>query len=251
MAAFVTFFFRFLTVCGTIIAFGVKHIRSNVLIWYSYELNKNCKGNKVKENKNCKRKDIFQCVKYDLDIQIIGSVFTDCAFAMLGNNSGFFALLKQKIPHLQGTHCFLHRHVLASKTLPPKLKNVLDTSVKTINLIRDRALNHRLFKSLCQDFGSEHLVLLFHTEVRWLSRWRALTHLFELREEFKALLKERDYDLPKEIKSQEFNLTLAYLSDIFTRKNVSMQGKNINILKCREKLNAFKEKLHLWCRRVK
>ena len=30
-----------------------------------------------------------------------------------------------------------------------------------------------------------------------------------------------------------------------------MQGKSINILKCREKLNAFKEKLHIWCRRVK
>ena len=30
-------------------------------------------------------------VKHDLDIQIIGSVFTDGAPAMLGNNSGFFA----------------------------------------------------------------------------------------------------------------------------------------------------------------
>ena len=44
---------------------------------------------------------------------------------------------------------------------------------------------------------------------------------------------------------------LAYLSDVFTRKSVSMQGKSITILKCREKLNAFKEKLHIWCRRVK
>ena len=43
----------------------------------------------------------------------------------------------------------------------------------------------------------------------------------------------------------------AYLNDIFTCKSVSMQGKSINILKCREKLNAFKEKLHIWCRRVK
>ena len=42
---------------------------------------------------------------------------------------------------------------------------------------------------------------------------------------------------------------LADLSDVFTRKSISMQGKSINILKCRE--NAFKEKLHIWCRRVK
>lgn len=134
------------------------------------------------------------------------------------------------------------------------MKNVLDISVKTINWIRGRALYHRLFKSLCQDFGSEHSVLLFHTEVRWLSRGRALTRFFELREEAKALLKERDNDLSKEMESKEFNQMLAYLGDIFSRMNdlsVSMQGKNVNILKCCEKLKAFKEKLHLWCRRVK
>ena len=53
------------------------------------------------------------------------------------------------------------------------------------------------------------------------------------------------------MKSQEFNQMLAYLSDVFTRKSVSMQGKSINILKCGEKLNALKEKLRICCRRVK
>ena len=33
--------------------------------------------------------------------------------------------------------------------------------------------------------------------------------------------------------------------------NVSIQGKNIKHIKICEKLNAFKEKLHLWCRRDK
>ena len=106
--------------------------------------------------------------------------------------------------------------------------------MKTINLIRGRALNHRLFKSLCQVFGSEHSALLFHIEVRWLSRGRALTRFFELREEVKALPKERDfaYNLQKEMESQEYNQILAYLSDIFTRMNdpsVSIQGKSTNI----------------------
>ncbi|XP_076328759.1 protein FAM200C-like [Tachypleus tridentatus] len=136
-----------------------------------------------------KEKDVFQCVKdffakYDLDIQIIGSVCIDGVSAMLRNKSGLFALMKQEIPHLQDTHCFLHRHALASKTLS-KVKTVL-TLLKTIN-----RLNHRLFKSLCKDFGSEHSVLLFHTEIRWLSRGRALTRFFDLREEVKTFLKER------------------------------------------------------------
>ena len=170
-------------------------------------------------------------------MQVNGSVCTDGAPAMLGNKSGFFALLKQDIPHLLGTHCFLHRHALASKTLPSKSKNVLDICVRTINWIRGRALNHRLFKSLCQDYGSEHSVLLFHTEVRWLSRGRALTRFFELRKEVKAFLKERDYDHVKEMESKDFSQILAYLSDIFSRLNdmsVSMQGINVNILKCRK-----------------
>jgi len=92
-------------------------------------------------------KDFF--AKHELDIQRIGSVCTDGATAILGNKSGFSALMKQEIPHLQGTHCFLHRHAFASKTLPRKLKKVLRLSVKTINWIRGRALNHRLFELLC------------------------------------------------------------------------------------------------------
>ena len=125
--------------------------------------------------------------------------------------------------------------------------------MRTINWIRGRALNHRLFKSLCQDYGSEHSVLLFHTEVRWLSRGRALTRFFELRKEVKAFLKELYYEHFKEIESKEFIQILAYLSDIFSRLNdmsVSMQGRNVNVLKCREIINALKKKLNLWCRRV-
>ena len=33
--------------------------------------------------------------------------------------------------------------------------------------------------------------------------------------------------------------------------SISIQAKNLNILKSYKLLNAFKEKLHLWCRRVK
>lgn len=204
-------------------------------------------------------KDVFQYVKnffikYDLDIKIIGSVCTDGAPAMLGNKSGFFALMKQEIPHLQGTHCFLHRHALASKTLPLNMKKVLDFSLKIINYIRGRSLNHRLFKLFCEELGSEHSILLFNTDVRWLSRGNALMRFFELRKEVQTFLKERDYDLAGDMESQEFNQMLAYLSDIFSRMNdlnISMQGENVNILTCCEKINSFKEKLQLWCRRVR
>jgi len=98
---------------------------------------------------------------------------------MLGNRSGFAALLKKEITNLKITHCFLHRHVLAAKTLPPDLRKILEISVKVVNMIRSRALNHRLFQSFCEEVGKEHTVLLYHTEVRWLSCGRVLSRLFE------------------------------------------------------------------------
>ena len=130
----------------------------------------------------------------------------------------------------------------------------MDTAVKTINWIRGRALHHRLFKSLCEHMESEHTVLLFHTEVRWLSRGRVLARFFELRKEIQVFLRERHHNLLEELESHEFNQMLAYLSDIFTRMNdlsLSLQGRSMNMLNCYEKLNAFKEKLRVWSIRVK
>jgi hypothetical protein len=94
---------------------------------------------------------------------------TDGAPVMLGKTSGLTALIKKEIPNIIITHCFLHRHALASKTLPTDLKEIMTTAVKVVNFIRSRALHHRLFKVLCQEMGAEHEVLLYYTEVRCLS----------------------------------------------------------------------------------
>ena len=45
------------------------------------------------------------------------SVFTDGAPSMLG----FKGLVLQKAPHVTFVHCIVHRHTLASKTLPSEL----------------------------------------------------------------------------------------------------------------------------------
>ena len=53
----------------------------------------------------------------------------------------------------------------------PRKKNVFSIVVSAVNFIRGPALNHRLF-----EVGDQHNVL-FHTEMRWLSRVRVLTRV--------------------------------------------------------------------------
>ena len=101
---------------------------------------------------------------------------------MLGKTSGFTSLVKKEVPHIV-THCFLRRHALSSKTLSSTLKEFLSTSVKVVNFVRARALNHGIFTKLCQEMGAQHEVLLYHTEVRWLSKVKVLKRLMELRKE--------------------------------------------------------------------
>ena len=77
---------------------------------------------------------------------------------MIGKRSGFVALVKDKGPDVIVTHCVLHRHALATKTLPKELNDVMTIVVNTVNFIRARALNHRLFQNLCEDIGAAYTI---------------------------------------------------------------------------------------------
>ena len=161
-------------------------------------------------------------------------VCTDRAPAMLGSRSGFVTKIKQKSPSAVGTHCVIHREVLAARTLPVELMNSLNSVIKIINFIKSGALTTRLFTKLCHDVGADHEVLLFHTNVRWLSKGNMLERFYELKDEVKLFLEDqKKFDLLASVNSEEFEISLAYLVDIFeslNKLNQQPQGRNSNII---------------------
>ena len=120
----------------------------------------------------------------------MGSVCTDDAPAMIGHRFGFVALMKQVAPHIVTNHCAIHKYALACKTLPLKLKSVLDSVTKAVDFICGRAVNSRLFKAFFEDLGKEHQYLVFHTEVQWLSQEKVLSRVAELVTKVSAFLRE-------------------------------------------------------------
>ena len=60
--------------------------------------------------------------------------------------------------------------------------------IKVVNYVESSALNTRLFSKLSKDMDADHTALLYHTQVRWLSKENMLSRIFELREEVKLFL---------------------------------------------------------------
>jgi zinc finger BED domain-containing protein 5/7/8/9 len=189
----------------------------------------------------------------NLSWDMVSAVCSDGAPAMLGRKSGFGALVKADAPHIIVTHCILHRHALATKTLPPKLAEVLKIVVECVNYVRSSALRHRIFKELCDEMGSGFEVLLYHSNVRWLSRGQVLNRVFALRLELAQFLQEQRHCHADHFQNSEFILILAYMADIFAalnHLNKQMQGGGVNIIEAEEGLKAFQKKLPLWKRRT-
>ena len=135
--------------------------------------------------------------------------------------------LLQVAPRINFTHCIIHRENLASKTLDPDLKSVLDAAIKIVTFIKSRSLQTRLFTTLCDEMGSYHKSLLLNSEVRWLSRGKVLTRLCELRDEVYLFLMDRKHELASNLTDSDWIVKLLYLSCIFEKLNslnLSLQG---------------------------
>ena len=65
-----------------------------------------------------------------------------------------------------------------------------------VNYIKARPLKSRLSTKLCKEMEASNENLLLHTEARWLSRGKALSRVYELKEEmltFCSLESQREF----------------------------------------------------------
>ena len=185
--------------------------------------------------------------------QCVG-ICTDGAPSMVGSIKGFVSLAKRENSDIITTHCFLHREVLVGKTLGSDLKEVLNKVVKMVNYIKSRPLKSRLFAKLCKEMGANYANLLLHTEVRWFSRGKALSRVYELKDEMLSFFSlEKQQEFCELLCDYNWVSKLAYLVDIFdhlNNVNSKMQGKNETLLTSTDKMKALREKLKLWSLRV-
>jgi len=181
-------------------------------------------------------------------------VCTDGAASMTGIHRGVVKQIQQRAGQAKWTHCFLHRENLATRQMSPELHEIMSVAVKTVNYIKKNALHARCFAALCDNLDSDHLQLLYHSEVRWLSKGRVLNRLFELRRQVYMFLQDQRSPLAEHYIDDYFCAKLAYLSDIFdqlNQLNMSMQGRNSSVFLVADKIEGFKKKIILWKRRVK
>ena len=197
---------------------------------------------------------IFQLVnaffqETGLDWKKCVGVCTDGARAMTGRHSGVVARIREVAPDVQWTHRSIHREALAVKKMPVEFKAVYHTAVKTVNFIKARPMLSRLFHVLCDERGSEHVQLLLHTEVRWLSRGKVLSRLFELYREVQVFLQDKNFPASGVFDDTVWLSQLAYLSDIFSRMNelnLGLQGLSTSAFDVQDKISAMLKKLELF-----
>ena len=124
--------------------------------------------------------------------------------------------------------------------------------IKLLNTVKSSALNTRLFRRFCEQMDADHYNLLYHTEVRWLSKGNVLKRVFTLQNELRDFfVQQKKEDLIKFF--HEDVVSLAYLVDIFIRLNeinLSLQGQDKTIVNFIDALSAFQAKLGLWERKM-
>ncbi|KAF2347680.1 hypothetical protein FHG87_021564 [Trinorchestia longiramus] len=121
------------------------------------------------------------------------------------------------------------------------------------NPVWEARKNSRIFKELCKEMEEKFEVLLYHTDVCWLSRGKIIHRVIELRKAIQEFLEQKGSPFATKFTEKEWLARLCYLADIFAELNsgnLQLQGRNTTVIDAHHTVAAFLGKLRLWIRRL-
>jgi len=191
----------------------------------------------------------------DLQWNKLVNITTDGAKNMSGTGIGLIGQINNHMRTLNCEkllvfHCIIHQQSLIGKVL--KFEDVMGIVIKSINFIRSIGLNHRLFKEFLKSIEAEHGDVLYHTDVRWLSRGFILERFFNLRSEIEIFLIEKGREV-LELKDEVWIWKLAFMADLvghLNMLNLQLQGKNKLVSELYSNVKAFENKLALFINQI-
>ncbi|KFD60731.1 hypothetical protein M514_27087 [Trichuris suis] len=196
-----------------------------------------------------KGKSIFQVVEgyfreKEVPLANVISVATDGAPLIVGCQRGFISYLKKVVPNVLAIRCVIHRQHLVAKCLSEPLHRSLQLVITAVNRIKSRPLSDRLFRQLCEENGEDFHRLLFHTEVRWLSKGTCLSRFYNLYASVLEFFEKEDASLCANLK--KFEGDIAYMADLYTKfneMNLQLQGEDLNLIKTKSVISESVSKL--------
>ena len=169
----------------------------------------------------------------------------DRAPSMMGKNIKLLGILSREFPHIKINHCIIHRQSLASKDLSLNFSDVMQVVISTVNYVKARDLNSRMFKQLCITENSNHPISLMHTAVRWLSWGKTLERVFLLCCELATFLQDKGHKNACYFHDPHFLACLALLTDVFkhiNKLNMEFQEKAKWMFDFQSSIKAFVSK---------
>ena len=132
------------------------------------------------------------------------------------------------------------------------MKDVMSVVVKCVNNIRAAALKRREFRQLLNEVDEQYRELLFHTDMRWLSRGKVLARFLAVKDYVYNFLCEKKMlsEKQQKLKEPSWLNDPAFLTDISGERlntlKKRLQGKQQLVSHLNDQVNSFRQKLQLF-----
>ncbi|CAI7785987.1 unnamed protein product, partial [Closterium sp. NIES-53] len=170
-----------------------------------------------------------------IDLQRIVAVSTDSARVMIGSQSGLVVRLRQRVPHLVGTHCIAHRNVLAVKEAASKFPDlgIVDDAICGLGeVVMRSSMWLERFKELQLEIHQTNLEHQWLFDVRWLSRGDAVARLCRILGAAIVVFIEYNHSMAVTVQTLKFHFCLFFLADLLAEINALnkfFQRKKVDI----------------------